>query len=125
LLPGNTGIDTLISVEGRTGSVVLGRNGELSVRRGDEVSQFAVRPPPPPWGSLRWGGVQNSVIATCRHWLDAMAGKIEMAVSVQDNLKTLAVVEACYRSAAAQGAVMRPAEILNDARAAYRDRLPA
>jgi len=116
LLPVSVGIDTLISVEGRTGSVILGRGGEISVRRGDEISNYVACPPPPPWGSPRWGGVQNSVIETCRHWLDAINGKVEMEVSIEDNLKTLAVVEACYRSAAARGATIAPAEVLAKAR---------
>jgi predicted dehydrogenase len=122
LLPGNTGIDTLISVEGRNGSVILGRGGAIAVRSGDDVTTLTVAPPPPPWGSARWAGVQHSVIGTCRHWLDAMAGRVPMEVSVQDNLKTLAVVEACYRSAAQAGTSVTPADVLAGARAQQPER---
>jgi D-apiose dehydrogenase len=117
ILPNNRGIDTLITVEGERGSVVLGYGGKISVRSEDEDRSFVVETKQPAWGNARWAVVQDSVVETCRHWIDAANGVVKLEISVDDNLKTLAAVEACYVSAEERGAVVAPDAILTELRA--------
>jgi predicted dehydrogenase len=62
------------------------------------------------WGSEPWTVVQDSVRATQRHWLDCLDRGAVAATSGHDNLKTFALVEAAYASAAS-GRMVRPASI--------------
>jgi len=115
-LPYNSGLDTLITVEGEGGGITLGRRGEIAVRSGGDERFYSVGPSQPSWGDPRWAVVQDSVIQTCRHWVDAANGKVALELSVEDNLNTLAAVEACYLSAANGGCLVAPGEVLSDAR---------
>jgi D-apiose dehydrogenase len=99
--------ETLISVEGTAGTVVLEQGYQLSVRAGDEVSFRSVEPEPPTWAERPWHVTQDSVVETCRHWLDVVQGRAVLETSVADNLKTLALIEASYLSAANRGEVTR------------------
>jgi predicted dehydrogenase len=58
-----------------------------------------VRPKAPTWGSEQWALIQESVVTTQAHWLDCFESGIEPEVSGADNLRTFALVEACYTSA--------------------------
>ena len=58
--------------------------------------------------SPQWALIQDSVVATQRHWLDCLDGGAEPATSGRDNLKTFALVEASYRSAASGSGVVTP-----------------
>jgi D-apiose dehydrogenase len=116
LLPNNRGIDTLISVEGDTGGVVLGYDGKISVRTGDNERTFSARPEQPSWGNPRSGTMQDSVVETCRHWIEAANGVVPLELSVDDNLNTLAAVEACYISAASGGTLVKLDQILSASR---------
>lgn len=107
--------ETLIAVEGTHGSVVLDRHYQLSVRSHESVRSHSVEPVGPPWAQRPWHVVQDSVVETCRHWLDAAAGRAPMETSVQDNVKTLAAVEACYVSASRNGAVVPLIEVFDAA----------
>ena len=53
-----------------------------------------------PWASPPWHGVQASVLATQRHWIDCLRRGVEPATCGADNLKTFALCEAAYASAA-------------------------
>jgi hypothetical protein len=57
--------------------------------------------------------VQDSVVEACRHWLDTAAGRAQLETSVQDNLNTLAAVEACYLSAARNGEFVTVGEVFS------------
>ena len=111
-LPDDPFPETLIEVDGRDGSVLLDRHYKISVRSGDTVEHRDAEPACPSWGERPWHVVQDSVVNTCRHWLDAAAGRVALETSVADNLRTLAAVEAAYASAAAGGASVRPSEVL-------------
>jgi Predicted dehydrogenases and related proteins len=109
-LPEDPFPETLIAVEGSAGSVVLDRHYRLSVRSGESVRTYSVEPECPAWGERPWHVVQDSVVEACRHWLDVAAGRAELQTSVQDNINTLAAVEACYISAAQNGAFVALSE---------------
>jgi predicted dehydrogenase len=50
---------------------------------------------------------QESVLATCRHMLERFRAGRPAETSAADNLKTLALAEAAYESAARAGVVTR------------------
>lgn len=108
--------ETLISVEGTLGSVILDRHYQIRLRTSHAVSSYSVEPSAPSWGERPWHVVQDSVIEVCRHWLATVPEGHLPETSVADNLKTLAAVEACYASAAALGAVTNVATVLEGAR---------
>lgn len=107
-LPSDPFPETLVTVEGDRGSIVLERRYQLSIRSGESVRTYSVEPEVPVWGHRPWHVVQDSVVRTCRHYLDVAAGRAPLQTSVQDNIKTLAVLEACYRSASRNGALQAP-----------------
>lgn len=114
-LPRDEVVHTVLSVEGRGGAAVVGDDFRLRVRSGGEVREVDALPPLPAWGEPRQRIVQDSVIATCRSWLDAERGRAPLETPLADNLKTLAAVEACYRSAAQGGAPVSPQALLAEA----------
>jgi predicted dehydrogenase len=54
--------------------------------------------------------VQESVVNTQRHWLDAFQGGYAPETSGEDNLRTFALVEAAYESAENARAI-RPVQV--------------
>jgi predicted dehydrogenase len=52
------------------------------------------------WASRPWHNIQESVLAIQSHWIECLRQGREPATSGRDNLKTLALVEAAYQSAA-------------------------
>ncbi len=91
---------TLLLVDGRHGSIRLERDYHLTVTTPEGTSHDIVAPPASSWMSEQWCLIQDSVVATQRHWLDCLDRGAEPATSGHDNLKTVALVEASYRSAA-------------------------
>jgi predicted dehydrogenase len=118
-LPEDPFPEVLLTIEGTQGSVVLDRHFQIKCRSGGDVRSYSAEPPCHSWAVRPWHVVQDSVVETCRHWLDASNQGVSPETSVADNVKTLALVEACYASAAAGGTVIRAAEVL--ARAARRE----
>lgn len=113
-LPDDPFPETMIEVNGSKGAVILDRHYRISVRSGADVERIDGEAACPTWGGKPWHVVQDSVVNTCRHWVDAARGK-RLETSVTDNVKTLAAVEACYRSAARGGALVRPSDVLGEA----------
>lgn len=56
-------------------------------------------PAPVAWGEEPWTVTQESVRAIQSHWLDCLDAGTEPATSGRDDLGTLALVEAAFRSA--------------------------
>jgi len=52
----------------------------------------------PDWGDPVWAMVQESVLNTQAHFVQAVQSGQEAATSARDNEKTFALVEAAYRS---------------------------
>lgn len=92
--------ETLIEVEGTTGTLRLRRGFRLELHgRGKrEVSEVA--PNVPAWADPQWALVQESVLNTQQHFIDCLRSGEEFETSGRDNLKTFALVEAAYASAA-------------------------
>lgn len=91
---------TLVDVEGTEGSLILRADDVLEVHRDGRMTPHDVSPTPPPWGDPVWALVQQSVVNTQQHWVDSLRAGREPATSGRDNLKTFALVEAAYESAA-------------------------
>ena len=109
--------ETLIAVEGTEGSVILDRHYQIQLRSGRDVRTYSAEPSRPSWGERPWHVVQDSVIETCRHWLETTRKGIQPETSVADNVNTLAAVEACYASIASGGGAVRLVDVLAAARA--------
>ncbi|GGD98136.1 oxidoreductase [Aureimonas endophytica] len=99
---------TLIEIDGTEGSLRLGANYRLAVTSGGDTRHEDVSPPLLPWASRPWHNIQESVAAIQRHWVEALRAGREPETSGRDNLKTLALVEAAYASAAKGGLTLDP-----------------
>jgi len=95
--------ETLVSIEGTNGSVILDPGYKIKKRTGEKIEMINAEPMVANWCEKPWHVVQDSVSQTCRHWLDTVPQNKEPETSVEDNLKTLKLVEAAYESAAKDG----------------------
>jgi D-apiose dehydrogenase len=91
---------TLLEIDGSRGSVRLGANYQLTVTAGGKTRREDVSPPLLPWASRPWHNIQESVALIEQHWADCLRNGREPETSGHDNLKTFALVEAVYQSAA-------------------------
>ncbi len=91
---------TLVHLEGRDGSVSLGADFELSVRVRDAVSRTHVGAPAHSWSVPPFAAIQDSVFNIQQHWADSLREGRIPETSGADNLRTLALVDAAYESAA-------------------------
>ena len=92
--------ETLIEVDGSAGTLRLRQGYALTVTGREGTLRRDVAPALLPWASRPWHGVQESVLAAQRHWIDCLRSGIEPATSGADNLRTFALCEAAYASAA-------------------------
>jgi predicted dehydrogenase len=92
--------ETLIELDGTEGSIRLSQGYKLEVtgKNGTEVSD--VSPTLLSWASRPWHSIQESVYAIQQHWAERLSSGGETSTSGADNLKTFALVEAAYDSAA-------------------------
>ncbi|MDX7952377.1 Gfo/Idh/MocA family oxidoreductase [Lichenihabitans sp. Uapishka_5] len=102
--------ETLIEVDGASGSIRLGQGYRMVVATRAGSRAVEVSPPVLPWASRPWHNIQESVALIQQHWVDRLRDGAAAETSGADNLKTLALVEAAYRSAAT-GAVIDPASL--------------
>ncbi|MFC3072000.1 Gfo/Idh/MocA family protein [Shinella pollutisoli] len=99
---------TLVAVDASEGSLRLAAGYALTVRdRDGRVETRDLSPPLLSWASRPWHNVQESVLLIQKHWVESLRAGTEPATSGRDNLKTFALVEAAYESAAT-GATVRP-----------------
>ena len=91
---------TLIEIDGEEGSLRLLRDYRIEIHRGGKVEVQHVPPRRPSWADPQWALAQESVLTTQQHWVDCLTEGREPATSGRDNLKTFALVEAAYASAA-------------------------
>ncbi|WP_118134485.1 Gfo/Idh/MocA family protein [Oceanicella sp. SM1341] len=102
--------ETLLEIDGEAGTLRLdaGYRLTLSTPRGEESRSVA--PPLLPWAERPWHNIQESVLRIQAHFLDCLAIGRAPETSGADNLRTLALVEAAYASAAGAG-TLDPAEL--------------
>ncbi len=91
--------ETMLEIEGTTGSVVLSQNLTMSVTENGKTKSEAVGSPLLPWTSHPWHVSQEAVVHANAHFLDAFANGRDADTSGADNLKTFALVEAAYEAA--------------------------
>ena len=92
--------ETVVEVEGDGGSVRLAAGYSMTVVDGAGSEVVDVSPALLPWAERPWHGVQESVLRIQEHWVDCLRSGAEPATSGRDNLRTSALVEAAYESAA-------------------------
>jgi len=101
--------DTRILIEGDRGAIAYDANDVLEITVDGSVRRETVTPPLAPWMEERWRIAHLSVPATCAHILERFRAGKPADTSADDNLKTFALVEAAYRSAAS-GRAEKPPE---------------
>jgi D-apiose dehydrogenase len=91
--------ETLIEIEGERGAIVSRIGNIVEVTIDGTMTVYDEDPEVLPWAARPWHVIQDSVLATCRHMLDAVKAGRPAATSAADNLKTFALVEAAYEAA--------------------------
>ena len=92
--------ETLIELDGTQGSLRLAQGYKLTVTSPKGTRHADLSPTLLPWASKPWHNIQESVALIEQHWVDSLYAKEEPETSGRDNLKTFALVEAVYQSAA-------------------------
>lgn len=103
---------TLIEIDGADGTLALTSDYQLRVTGPTGTIRSSVEPTLLPWAEKPWHLIQESVLETQRHWIDCLKSGKEPSTSGADNLKTYALCEAAYASAA-RGETVDPALILS------------
>ncbi len=103
--------ETLIEIDGADGTLALTPDYQLKVVSPGGTDCRSVAPALLPWAEKPWHLVQESVLATQRHWIECLKSGRESDTSGADNLKTYALCEAAYASAKT-GEMVRPDIIL-------------
>lgn len=96
---------TLVHLEGTSGSVTLGPDYSLTVVSEGEVSRRVLSPPSLPWSDRPV--IADSVVAIQREWVRSLLEDREPETSGEDNLRTLELVFGAYESAKAN-TIYRP-----------------
>lgn len=97
--------ETLLEIEGPKGAIVLKPGSILDVTVEGKTSTYDVDAPVLRWAERPWHIIQESVLATCDHMLEALRGGRAADTDALDNVQTFALVEAAYESAASGSAV--------------------
>ncbi|MCX2696565.1 MULTISPECIES: Gfo/Idh/MocA family protein [Ochrobactrum] len=92
--------ETLIELDGEKGSIRLYHGYRLEVITPNGTTVSDVSPKLLSWASRPWHNIQESVFAIQQHWVAQLASGKETSTSGADNLKTFALVEVAYESAA-------------------------
>ena len=92
--------ESLIEIDGTRGTLRLKAGYRLELHRDGGIETRDLTPPVLPWASRPWNNIQESVRTIQQHFMDCVREGREPETSGRDNLKTLALVEAAYLSAA-------------------------
>jgi predicted dehydrogenase len=90
--------ETLLEIDGTDGTLRLDAGYRLVIHT-DRESAEDLSLPVLPWAERPWHNIQESVLAIQQHFIDCLAEGRNPETLGADNLKTLALVEAAYRSA--------------------------
>ncbi|HWJ75174.1 MAG TPA: Gfo/Idh/MocA family oxidoreductase [Kaistia sp.] len=102
---------TLGEIEGRLGTIEITEGQVLRIHTREGRREEIVPADGRSWTSAPWTQIQDSVPRTQQHFIDALRSGAEFETSVADSLKTYAVAEAAYRSAAS-GRVVEITDLL-------------
>ena len=91
--------ETLLEIEGEKGAIAAKIGSTIEVTSGGRMTTIDADAPVLPWAERPWHVVQESVLNTCRHMLEAVRSGRPADTSAADNLKTIALVEAAYEKA--------------------------
>lgn len=92
--------ETIVEIEGPRGAIVVEPGLRMRVTVDGETREEDIGAPLLSWTSKPWHVAQESVLLTCRHMIESLRAGRPAETSASDNLKTLALVEASYESAA-------------------------
>ena len=98
---------TLVEIEGEAGSIVVGPGERMRVTTQGLYFDEAIGGPLLDWTSRPWHVSQAAVLNANAHMLECLQTGKDAQTSGADNLKTYALVEAAYQSAAS-GMPVRP-----------------
>ena len=91
---------TLVEVDGADGTLRLHEGYRLEINGKNGRLDMDVSPALLPWAERPWHNIQESVALIQQNFADCLVAKIAPPTTGADNLKTFALVEAAYRSAA-------------------------
>ncbi len=92
--------ETLLEIDGDNGSLYLKAGYKLEIHANGSVERRDVSPELLSWAERPWHNIQESVRTIQSHFVDCLNTGKSPETSGADNLRTLALVEAAYRSAA-------------------------
>ncbi|KAB2869654.1 MAG: Gfo/Idh/MocA family oxidoreductase [Bauldia sp.] len=98
--------ETLAEIESATGAIVIEPGLTMNITSGGKMRTVDIGAPLLHWTSKPWHVAQESVLITCRHMLERVRAGKPADTSAADNLKTYALAEAAYESAATGRAVV-------------------
>ncbi len=104
---------TLGEIEGRLGTVQILEDQTLRIHTAKGQRDEVIAADQRSWTSVPWTQVQDSVPRTLQHFIDALRFGTEFETSARDSLKTYALAEGAYQSAAT-GRVVEIASLLKD-----------
>ncbi|EPX77922.1 Gfo/Idh/MocA family protein [Salipiger mucosus] len=102
--------ETLLEIDGTDGTLRLDAGYRLTIQSGGGEDIRDVAPPVLPWAEPPWHNIQESVALIQQHFVDSLSEGRAPETSGDDNLKTFALVEAAYLSAA-EGRTVALAEL--------------
>jgi predicted dehydrogenase len=101
--------ETMLEIEGPRGAIVTKPGYRLEVTVDGKMTESEIEIPMLHWAKKPWHMIEESVYKTCAHFLAALKAGRDADTSGRDNLKTYAICEAAYESAAT-GQAVPPAE---------------
>lgn len=99
-LPSENFPETLLEIDGSRGTLRLTAGYQLTIHNQSGTRILDVAPPVLPWAERPWHNIQESVFAIQKHFVECLARNSSPETSGADNLKTLGLVYAAYKSAA-------------------------
>ncbi|MDE0114751.1 MAG: Gfo/Idh/MocA family oxidoreductase, partial [Albidovulum sp.] len=97
--------ETMLEIEGSEGAIILSAGEKMTVTSKGRSTTEDVGAPLLSWTSHPWHVSQESVLNANAHFLETFRHSKEADTSGTDNLKTFALVEAAYESAASHSSV--------------------
>jgi predicted dehydrogenase len=114
---------SLIELEGPKGSIILYKNFDLEIAVNGKITEEHADAEVLHWAARPWHIIQESVLATNAHILNALRSGKPADVSAEDNFKTFACCEAAYKSAETGKAVkLEPLQARGKAQAKPKSR---